>query len=173
MPSFDDSTFSSSNAFSSSFLQRIHQRDEPPTAGEADLAGPWRILEMPGRGFGVFRLGESPERGHRPTAVFRDRGLALMAAAVLPGNGRDAAFRLHKEAGPDGFVVEAGDCNACGRGGEPVGHLELFDERLIEALHVAERLARSPEALANLLEAAGPIALERAGAVLDARVPDR
>jgi len=31
--------------------------------------------------------------------------------------------------------VETG---ACGRGGEPVGHLELFDERLIEALHVLE-----------------------------------
>ena len=41
---------------------------------------------------------------------------------------------------------------------------------MIDALHVAERLARSPEALANLLEAAGPLALERAGAVLDARV---
>ena len=137
MPSFDDSTLSSSNAFSSSFLHRIHQQDEPPTAGEADVAGPWRILEMPGRRFGVFRLGESPERGHRPTAVFRERWLALMAAAVLPGTGRDAAFRLHKESGPGGFAVETG-------GGEPVGFLELFDERLIDALHVVERLVRSP-----------------------------
>jgi len=42
-----------------------------------------------------------------------------------------------------------------------------FDERLIEALHVAERLVRSPEALANILEATGPLTLERAGAFLD------
>jgi hypothetical protein len=34
-----------------------------------------------------------------------------------------------------------------------------------------ERLVRSPEALARLMEAAGPVALERAGAVLDERVP--
>jgi hypothetical protein len=30
----------------------------------------------------------------------------------------------------------------------------------------------SPEALARLMEAAGPVALERAGAVLDERVPE-
>jgi hypothetical protein len=59
-----------------------------------------------------------------------------------------------------------------GNGGEPVGHSALFDERLIEALHVVERLVRSPEALAHVMEAAGPLALERAGAVLDERVPE-
>jgi len=107
---------------SPSFLHRIAQRDEPPTAGEADLAGPWRILEMPGKRFGVFRLGESPEREHRPAAVFQERWLALLAAAVLPGTGRDAAFRLHKESGPGGFAIETGN------GGEPVGHSALFDE---------------------------------------------
>jgi hypothetical protein len=31
-----------------------------------------------------------------------------------------------------------------GNGGEPVGTLALFDERLIEALHVVERLVRPP-----------------------------
>jgi len=45
----------------------------------------------------------------------------------------------------------------------------FFEGRLIEALHVVERLARSPEALANVLEAAGPLALERTGALLDER----
>jgi hypothetical protein len=34
----------------------------------------------------------------------------------------------------------------------------------------ADGLVRSPEALANVLEAAGPLALDRAGAVLDERV---
>jgi hypothetical protein len=102
------------------------------------VAGPWRILEMPGQRFGVFRLGESPERGHRPAAVFQERWLALLAAAVLPGTGRDAELRLHKEAGPEGYAIETGN------GVELAGHSELFDERLIEALHVVACLARSP-----------------------------
>jgi hypothetical protein len=124
------------------------------------MAGPCVSLRCPTSGSGVFRLGESPERGHRPVAVFRERWLALLAAVILPGTGRDAAFRLYKESGPGGFAIETDN------GGEPVGHSQLFDERLIEALHVVERLVRSPEALANVLEAAGPLALERAGAVL-------
>ncbi len=164
MRSYGDSTLSSSrNAFSPSFLQRIGERDEPLTSGEADAAGPWRVLELPGQGFGLFRLGEAPDRGHRPTAVFRDRWLALLASAVLPSTGRDFAFRLDKEEGSQGFALSD-------LAGEVVGHLELFDERLTDALHVVESLLRSPAALANLLEAAGQVALERAGAVLDARV---
>ncbi len=164
MRSSDDSISSSRNAFSPSFLHRIGERDEPPTAGEADAAGPWRVLELPGRGFGLFRAGESPALGDRPAAVLRQRWLALLAAAVLPGTGRDAAFRLQKDSGPEGFAVEDG------HGVEVVGHLELFDPNLIEALHVAEGLLRSPEALAVLLEAAGQVALERAGAILDERI---
>ena len=149
---------SSRNAFRRSFLSRITERDEPSTAGEADVAGPWHVEELPGGLFGLYRLGESHARGFQPTAVFRDRSLALLAAAVLPGTGREAAFRLQKEAGPEGFLVETGN------GAEPVGHLALFDESLVDALHVVESLTRSPEALANLLEAAGPLALEHAGA---------
>jgi hypothetical protein len=58
------------------------------------------VVELPGGSFGLFRIGESPERGHRPAAVFRRRWLALLAAAVLPGTGRDAASgsRRRKEA---------------------------------------------------------------------------
>jgi hypothetical protein len=51
-----------------------------------------------------------------------------------------------------------------------VGYLGLFDENLVAALHVADGLIRSPEALAWLLEAAGAVALERAGAILEERV---
>ncbi|MEO6196414.1 MAG: hypothetical protein ABIS20_25625 [Thermoanaerobaculia bacterium] len=163
MQGFTDSILPSSpNAFSPSFLQRIGERDEPPTAAEADAAGPWRVEEIPGEGFGLFRPGESRGRGFRPAAVFRQRFLALFAAAVLPGTGRDAAFRLHKESGPAGFAIEGG--------GEVVGHSALFDESLIAALHMADSLARSPESLASFLEAVGQVALERAGAILDERV---
>jgi hypothetical protein len=150
------------NAFSDSFLQRIAERDEPPAGGEADVAGPWHVEAIP-EGFALYRLGESRARGFAPAAVFRERSLPLLAAAVLPGTGRNAAFRLHKEPVPAGYAVEAGN------GGEVVGHAALFDENLIAALHVADVLTRSPESLANLLEAAGPLALERAGVILEAR----
>jgi hypothetical protein len=156
---------SSRNAFTPEFLQRIGERDEPLTATEADVAGPWAIEKMPGVGWGLFRAGESAARQFRPLGVFRDRAVALLFAAVLPGTGRDRAFRLHKDAEGAGYAVEAG------LEGEVVGYLALFDETLVAAAHAVECLVRQPESLANLLEAAGGLALVRAGAILDARVP--
>ncbi|HYG65899.1 MAG TPA: hypothetical protein VEL74_25185, partial [Thermoanaerobaculia bacterium] len=82
------------NAFSSSFLNRLAERDEPPTAGDADVAGPWRIEPVPGSGFGLFRVGESLSRGFAPAAVFPSRWLALVCAAILPGTGRDPLLIL-------------------------------------------------------------------------------
>jgi hypothetical protein len=149
------------NAFSSRFLHRFNQRDEPLTAGEADAAGPWFIEEIPGIGYGLFRAGESLSRGFRPAAVFPDRWLALVAAAVLPGTGRDPLFRLATEPdASDGYGVALDD-------GAVVGHLDLFDEPLVDAVNVTVNLVRSPWSLAYLLEAAGPLCLERCGAILD------
>lgn len=153
------------NAFTPEFLQRIGERDEPLTAAEADVAGPWTVEKMPGVGWGLFRSGESAARQFRPLGVFRDRAVALLFAAVLPGTGRDKAFRLHKDAEGAGYAVEAGTED------DVAGYLALFDETLVAAAHAVESLVRSPESLANLLEAAGGLALERAGAILDARVP--
>ena len=166
MRSYPDSTPSSPNAFSPSFLHRIGERDEPPAAGEADVAGPWHVEEVPG-GFGLFRQGESLERGFRPQARFRDRWLALLAAAVLPGTGRDAAFRLRKEPDAEGYALEDG---TAGADGDVLGHFTLFDESLAEALNVAASLVRLPASLACLLEGAGQVSLERAGAILDEKV---
>ena len=165
MRSFGHSTIPSSrNAFSPSFLERLGERDEPPTAGEADLAGPWSVEELPGRGWGLFHPGTSAAAGDQPYAVFAERWHAQLAAAVLPGTGRDPAFRLRKDETPEGYAVESAD------GGRVVGHLALFDENLVAALHVAEALLRSPWNLATLREAAGQVALERSGAILGGRV---
>ena len=151
------------NIFLQEFLERLARRNEPPAASEAAVAGPWHVEEVRTTFYAVYRVGESYAQGHRPAAVCSDREPALLIAALLPGSGRELLFQLQKEAGPAGYAVEAG-------GGEVIGHLAVFDDRLVEALHVVECLLRSPEALANVLEVAGGVVLERVGAVLGGRV---
>jgi hypothetical protein len=171
MSSFDKRTTSAvhPNAFNPLFLRRLGERDEPPTAGDADVAGPWRIESIPGHGFGLFRIGESLVRGFAPVAVFPSRWLALIAAAVLPGTGRDPMIRIDKQPDADGvyplFLPGLG-------GEEVVGHLQLFDEGLVEGINVMIHLLQAPESLARLLEAAGAVALERCGAILDERLAE-
>jgi hypothetical protein len=148
------------NAFAADFLKLFEERDEPPTGPEADVAGPWRVEPIPALGYGLFRAGESLTRGFRPAAVFPERWLALLAASVLPGTGRDAFLHLEQEAGPDGFALRLDD-------GAGAGCLELFDPGLVEALNTVVALVRSPWCLAYLLEAAGPLALARCGAILE------
>jgi hypothetical protein len=155
----DRSTLIPTNAFDETFLAAIDQLDEPVTAAEAEAAGPWSLVPMANGEWGVFRRGQSPERGDVPIASFRRREKALLAAAVLPGTGRDPLFRLAPEADPHGYTVIS-------QSGETEGHLRLFDENLRDALHVAECLLRSPESLARLLEAAGGIALRETGRLL-------
>lgn len=150
------------NIFLREFLDLLARRDEPPAAREADVAGPWHVEEVRATFYAVYRSGESFTRGHRPFAVFTDPTHALLIAALLPATGRDPLYQLRKEAGPSGYAIEAG--------GEVIGHLAVFDDKLVAALHVVECLLRSPEALAHLLEAAGAVVLERAGAVLVGRV---
>ena len=163
MQSDDDrNTPRPSNIFLRDFLDRLGRRNEPPAATEAAVAGPWNVEAVHLTYYAVYRSGESFAQGHRPFAVFTDRTPALLTAALLPGTGRDPLFHLQKEAGPSGYAVEAG--------GEVIGHLTVFDDKVVDALHVVECLLRSPEALANLLEAAGGVVLERAGAVLGGRV---
>ena len=151
----NDSTPCPSNAFTPVYLDRLAEGDGPLTAAQADAAGPWIVVEIPGPGWGIFRRGESLAAGDHPTAVFRHRERALLAAAVLPGTGFDRLFRLQHERGPEGYAVESG--------GEVVGHLKHFDPDLLAALHTAGALARQPESLADFLHGSGAVALERAG----------
>jgi hypothetical protein len=169
MPVYDQPSTQSvhPNVFKTQFLARLNERDEPPTAGDADVAGPWRIepiTQAAGEGFGLFRIGESLARGFSPLAVVPSRWLALVFAAVLPGTGRDPWIRIEKNADEDGaypLVLPGSD------GREVVGRLRVFDERLVDAVNVAVHLLQAPESLAWLLEAAGGVALERCGAILD------
>ena len=168
MSSFDKRTTSAihPNAFPPLFLRRLGERDEPPTAGEADVAGPWRIEPISDHDFGLFRIGESLARGFTPVAVFPSRWLALLAAAVLPGTGRDPLLRIDPQVDAEGVHPLL----LPGLGGEEVvGRLQLFDEGLVDGMNVAIHLLQTPESLARLLEAAGAVTLERCGAILDER----
>jgi hypothetical protein len=167
------------NAFNTAFLGRLAERDEPPTAGDADVAGPWRIEPIVWNGehgFGLFRVGESLARGFVPTAVFPSRWLALLMAGILPGTGRDPLLLLSKQPDAHGAypVTLAGGGDDGGDGGDdgphgPVGFFQLFDEKALDALNVVVHLIQAPECLAYVLEAAGSVALERCGAILDER----
>jgi hypothetical protein len=162
----DPTTPTFRNAFSEEFLRRFEAEDEPPSAGEADVAGPWGVSPFPtadGReAFGLWRRGERLEWGDAPAAQFRERATALLAAAIRPFVGREPYYELGKERWNGGFPLL--------RHGEPAGWLDLFDEDWAFGLNVMERFVRSPEALAILMEAAGPLALERAGRILEERV---
>ena len=50
--------------------------------------------------------------------------------------------------------------------------LSPFDEAAVDAMNVVVHLLQAPESLAYLLEAAGAVALERCGAILDERTGD-
>jgi hypothetical protein len=157
------------------------------------------VLYRGGTGFAVLREWESMEveagAGDVPYAVFGRREMALLAAAVLPATGRELLFRLDTEPDADGFPViasvtpsgaapaarsaetlakpsRAPETSESWEGSTPAaaGHLRDFDEGLAFALHLAAALVRSPVALAWLLEAAGHVALEQAGRILDRRV---
>jgi hypothetical protein len=171
MQSFDKRTTSAvhPNAFTSQFLARLAEQDEPPTAGDADVAGPWRIEPIPEHGFGLFRIGESLTRGFAPVGVFPSRWLALIGAAVLPGTGRDPLLRVGKQPDADGVYPLL----LPGLEGEEVaGQLQVFDEALVDAMNVVVHLLQAPESLAYLLEAAGAVTLERCGVILDERLPE-
>ena len=156
------------------------------------------VLYRGATGFAVLREWESLENGAGdvPYAVFGRRELALLAAAVLPATGREPLFRLATEPDAEGFPLVAAlsvsanrapaarstetraattptpEASAAAVGSFPAaaGHLRDFDEALAGALHLAAALVRSPVALAWLLEAAGHVALEQAGRILDRRV---
>jgi hypothetical protein len=164
-----DGTTRPSHVISPEFLHRLAERDDPSFAHEATVAGLGTVWPLDDGGFALYLPGQSFDRGHRPVGTFRERWRALLAAAVLPGTGRDPLYVLRQEPDRDGFALICG----LDREGRPevAGHLHLFDEALASALHVAESLLRSPRCLATLLEAAGGVVLSHAGAVLDEQVP--
>ena len=140
----------------------MSERDEPHTAREAETAGPWKVVAVPGGGFGVLRQEESLDLGDPWTARFDDRMAALLTAAILPSTGRDPAYQLDFAAGPEGYTLR--------EAGETRGQCRFFDAHLAAVLNAVDALARSPQSLALFLEAVGGLTLERTGRILAARL---
>lgn len=147
--------------FTDEALSGLGREDEPLTAGEAELAGPWRVVELEDGELGVFRPGEE-EAGGEPLLRTGNRQTALLAAAALPGLGRAGGHRLDEVADGERFTLW--------RDGIEAGSAAVFFVELATALDGLEAIVRSPEALAFLLEAAGATALEQAGRRLGLRL---
>lgn len=145
------------NAFTEEYLALLNERDEPITAAEADYAGPWSVEDLPQGGHAVRRSG-----GDQPYAIFSLLELTQVAAAVLPGTGREKRYRLGRDEEPGrGYPIF--------RTGETVGYVQLFDEDLVASLNVIDALLASPNDFAWLLEAAGGLALQHVGRISMAR----
>lgn len=145
------------NAFTPEYLSRLREQNETAAAMETEAAGPWELRRQDGA-YPLFRLWEGVEHGDSPEAVFQLREAGLLFFAVRPAAGREPLFRPLAAEAPEGFPIESG--------GQVVGHLRFFDEEWLRAAHVAACLARSPIALAALLEAGGPQLQEQVGRIL-------
>ena len=157
MRTHDEDSIPAPNAFTLEYLELLAERDEPVTAAEADVAGPWHLEAHPmEEGWAVLRQGASLTSS-QAQASFKHKAAARLAAAVLPSIGRRPRYRLGKE--PDALGYPVFD------GLELVGHFQFFDEAFLAALNVADALASAPVDLAWLLDAVGGQALAHAGKI--------
>ncbi len=160
MPSPDDFTrVSVPNAFHPDFLDQISTQDDPLSAAEAAHGGVWSVRPIDGgRRYGLFRFWEDPDAGDEPFGVVEERSIAYLAAAFLPLTAKNRTLWAQSVDGERGQTLY--------RDGNAIGRLRYRDPELIEALNLAEALARSPESIAALLEGAGHAALVPAGKLL-------
>jgi len=161
------------NAFQSTFLESVQSGSEPLTASEADLAGPWRleaVLGFPGM-VAVLRAWECQAEGDLPMAVLVEEESAALYAAALPLHGREPLF--HHSSQPDPGGPLPGGYPFSGLFGEQGlkvrGWQRLYQPELVAGLHLLESLVRSPQALAEMLLAAGGGALAQVGRILARR----
>jgi hypothetical protein len=152
------------NAFSPTYLDRLRERDDVLTAAEAEFAGPWKIEPVPGKpgAVAVLRQWEDLAAGDPPVAVLWHEETARLVAVLLSIVDREPLFHLEEEVTSEGYPLVAvyGE-----QGPQVAGWLFRNEPRWVEALHLLEAIIRSPSALADLLEAAGPGAEELVGRI--------
>jgi hypothetical protein len=170
-----DTPPSSANAFDRAFLDILDPEDDPVTATEAAAEGPWTVVRFAApkipfaephgapssqaEPWAVVHEGEPADS--EPAATFVHLHPARLAAAAVSLTARDAAYRLDSAQTARGFALR--------RDGRVAGHLPWHQPELVATLNVLDALARSPRALATLLEAAGATAVRRVGELLARR----
>lgn len=132
------------------------------------------VLPATGREL-LFRLETEPDAyGFPVIASVTPRGAVAAGARTASAATAKAPARTGStpETPETPEAPETPETTAAGAASTPAaaGHLRDFDEGLAFALHLAAAIVRSPVALAWLLEAAGHVALEQAGRILDHRV---
>jgi len=151
------------NAFSDSFLEALRNQDEPFYAEEAELGGPWVVREKEGL-FEIFRSWEKAELGHEPEARVKVSEVALILTAALPALGRERLFKIRdSEEGRQILFVENMEA----------GEMRVFNSDLLTGAHFLACVARSPQALASLVQAAGPLTMEMVGQILHGKLAER
>jgi hypothetical protein len=167
-----------SNAFEPTFLEQLQAEAEPLTAAEAELAGPWKQVPVPGHpgAVAVLRAWEDLELGDVPIAVFRHAETARLFCALLPVLEREPLFHLAEDLDSDPGSPLPGGCAVVATFGEQgpavCGWLARYRPEAMVALHLLEGLVRVPLCLAEVLGAAGPGALAQVGRYLASQQRD-
>ena len=157
--------------FAADFLDLLEASEEPPSLSEAEWSGEWKVVSLDRDRHLVLRSWEDPARD-RPAAIFIERPIALQCAAVLPLEARPRLFLIQTVEPPANHLILVRDTylTEAPRDARPIGEVQTFSENQVLALHLAGCFARSPLALALLLEAAGPTAIRLAGEILYRRL---
>lgn len=147
------------SAFTPEFVEHLRSLEDVPTAQEAELAGPWKVVRTSG-GYRILRTWERPElMTSSPGFRFDHPRQALVFSAVLPAVARSPLYRFVEVPSEDGsFLIESE--------GQILGRAPRFHPELLFAAHVGDWVARSPLSLARLFEAAGPTAQILLGQIL-------
>lgn len=153
-------------AFTPAFLERVRRLENPPSARQASLSGPWEVESVPtrehGHQFVVSRRAEPFSRGGSVFGIFPSRTVALATAAALPAVGAPMGLHVNGNGHRLGHALHDGP--------EFLGHLARDDARLLPRLHAVRCLLADPDALALVMEAAGPEALAILGRELHRRI---
>jgi len=152
--------------FTPAFLERVRRLQNPPSARQASLSGPWEVESVPtleqGLRYVVSRRAEPFSQGGSVYGIFPSRTVALATAAALPSVGAPMGLHLNGNGHRLGHALHDGP--------DFLGHLARADARLLPRLHAIRCLLADPDALALVMEAAGPEALAILGRELHRRV---
>jgi hypothetical protein len=137
-----DTPSPSANAFAAPFLDLLDPEDDPLTATEAAAEGPWTVVRVAAPKIPFAEPNRTELTQAEPWAVVREGEAADTAPAAT-------FVHLHTA--------------------RLAAHLPWHHQELVVTLNHLDALARSPRALAAVLDAAGATALRRVGALLTRR----